>query len=236
MATIKIHNWKVAEEDDTNSLVFIEPEYHPTYWEIPKWWYKGDRTVYTSCVRVDVDNTMSLYIDGTSPLMQIQIDWDGSQFTFSNWRDIRRILGIAKDNLGPVNRDESDAYSDIEFTDYKYELRVGNFLPIPPLVRLTNTTYHPDNVYEQGSEILFTTATYEGGSPPVGYRWRGQQRPSADVSWVSTPWTNYSGEAQQLAFIVTEQAGGQVRIQSQARDNSSPVVQLNGNGAVKTIV
>ena len=28
MATIKIHNWKVADEDDTNALVFVPPEYH----------------------------------------------------------------------------------------------------------------------------------------------------------------------------------------------------------------
>ena len=108
MATIKIHNWKVTDEDDTGALVFVPPEYHPTYWEIPwKWWYKGDRCNYTSCVRVDIDDATSLYIDGTSPLMQIQIDWDGSAINFSNWRDIRRIMGIAKGNIGPINREES---------------------------------------------------------------------------------------------------------------------------------
>ena len=29
MATIKIHNWKVTDEDDTGALVFVPPEYHP---------------------------------------------------------------------------------------------------------------------------------------------------------------------------------------------------------------
>lgn len=236
MATIKIHNWEVTEADDTGALVYVDPEYHPTYWEIPKWWYKGDRTVYTSCVRVDIDDATSLYIDGTTPLMQIQIDWDGSAINFSNWRDIRRVMAIAKGTLGPINRGESDAYTDFEFTDYDYTPRVGNYLPVPLLTRDINTAYDASNTYASGSDLVFTTATFTGGKPPVGYRWRVQQRSSPDDPWVNAPWTNYNNTVQQIVFVISELPGGQVRAQSQARDASSPVVQVNGNGSVKTII
>ena len=234
MATIKIHNWKVTDEDDTNALVFVPPEYHPTYWEIPKWWYKGDRTVYTSCVRVDIDDATSLYIDGTSPLMQIQIDWDGSAISFSNWRDIRRVLVIAKGNLGPVNRGSED-YTDFDFTDYKYDVRVGNYLPVPPLVRITNTQYDNSNTYASGSELIYTTATFEGGAPPVTYRHRIQQRASADDGWVNSPWINYDNTVQQVSFTITGEPGWQIRAQGQARDKSDPVVQVNANASLTTI-
>lgn len=236
MATIKIHNWEVAEADDTGALVYVDPEYHPTYWEIPKWWYKGERTVYTSCVRVDIDDATSLYIDGTTPLMQIQIDWDGSSITFSNWRDIRRVMAIAKGTLGAINRGESDAYTDFEFTDYDYTPRVGNYLPTPPLTRITQTTYDASNTYASGSDLVFTTATFTGGKEPVNYRHRAQQRPSPDDSWTNSPWISYDNTAQEVVFVITELAGGQVRIQSQGRDSSSPVVQVNGNGPLRTIV
>ena len=47
------------------------------------------RTVYTSCARVDVNDTTSVYIDGTTPLMTITIDWDDDNtISFQNVRDI----------------------------------------------------------------------------------------------------------------------------------------------------
>ena len=114
MSLITVHNWKQTDIDGS-AFEFIVPEYHPTYWEVPKWWYKGDRTVYTSCARVDVNDVTSVYIDGTTPLMQITIDWDeDNTIEFKDVRDIRRILICAKDNIGAINRDESDEYIDIE--------------------------------------------------------------------------------------------------------------------------
>ena len=95
MSSISIHNWKQTDIDGT-AFEFIEPEYHPTYWEVPRWWYKGDSTVYTSCVRVDLNDATSIYIDGTTPLMQLTIDYDGDGLRGSDWRDIRRVSGLCQ--------------------------------------------------------------------------------------------------------------------------------------------
>ena len=114
--------------------------YHPsitsTYWEVPKWWYKGDRTVYTSCMRVDLNDATSIYIDGTTPLMQITLDYDGDKLRGLNWRDIRRVLVCAKDDIAAINQGVSDAYDDVEFFKDYYITRVNNYVPevIDPLI------------------------------------------------------------------------------------------------------
>ena len=347
MATIKIHNWKVVEEDDTNALVFIEPEYHPTYWEVPKWWYKGDRTVYTSCVRVDLNDTTSIYIDGTTPLMQLTIDYDGDKLRGSNWRDIRRVLVCAKGDLGAINRGESDAYDDVEFFKDYYITRVDNYSPelADPLISVLKPIFYSElpvaagssspfdtgtwhggvepityewrykaqdyqsdawypvgdftpqtneaiqetislpedsdawyihiesravdaegttvynnsgtrraipkvkkepgavvkyadfNTYEEGSEIVFETATFYGGVPPVKYRYRIQQRNTPEDSWTSGSWTEYDNTVQTGRKTITSSAGAIARIQCQALDSSeggSKTAMVSGSQ--KTIV
>ena len=128
MSTITVKNWKVTD-DSSPEFEFIPPEYHVTYWEIPKWWYKGAQSCYTSCVRIDVGET-SIYVDGTSPLMQFTLEWEEGgegRATFSDWRCIDRALFLNKNNLGAVNRDESDEYIDVEFDDYFYRIRYDNY-------------------------------------------------------------------------------------------------------------
>ena len=347
MTTIKIHNWKVVDEDDTNTLVFVPPEYHPTYWEVPKWWYKGDRTVYTSCVRVDLNNETTIYIDGTTPLMQITLDYDGDYLKGSDWRDIRRILICPKGTEGAINRGESDEYDDVEFFKYYYITRVNNYAPkiIDPLISILSPEFYselpvaagssspfdtgtwnggvepvtyewrykaqnyqsdvwypvgdwkaqpneaiqetlslPDdsdawyihiesravdaegttvynnsdprralhrvkkepgtivkysdfNTYEEGSEIVFETATFYGGVPPVQYRHRIQQRNTPEDSWTNGNWTQYDNTVQTRRETITFPAGAQMRIQCQAVDSAKDgSTSAQANGSVKTIV
>ena len=76
MDKVKVKGWRVIDTEGS-SLTYVPPEYHPTYWEIPKWYYKG-RYVYTSCIRIDVDGTTSIFIDGMTPLMEITVIYDGT--------------------------------------------------------------------------------------------------------------------------------------------------------------
>ena len=347
MASIKIHNWKVADKDDTNTLVFVPPEYHPTYWEVPKWWYKGDRTVYTSCVRVDLNDETSIYIDGTTPLMQLTIDFDGDDLRGSDWRDIRRVLVCAKGDLGAINRGESDAYDDVEFFKDYYITRVNNYAPkvIDPLIAELKPTFYSElpvsagstspfdtgtwhggvepvtyewrhkaqdyqsdvwysvgdwkaqpneaiqetisladgsnawyihiesravdaegttvynnsavrraiprvqkepggsikyadfNTYEEGSEIVFQTATFYGGVPPVQYRYRIQQRETSEDSWDNGSWTQYDNTVQDARETITFPAGSTARVQCQAVDSSQGSAKsAQSSGSQKTIV
>jgi len=346
MASISIYNWKQTDIDGSD-FEFITPEYHSTYWEVPKWWYKGDRTVYTSCVRVDLNDETSIYIDGTTPLMQLTLDYDGNNLRGSNWRDIRRVLVCAKGDLGAINRGESDVYDDVEFFKDYYITRVNNYAPnvIDPLIRAlksafyselpvaagsstpfdtgswnggvepityewrykaqnyqsddwysvgdwkpqpneaiqeelslpedseawyihiesravdaegttvynnsgarraipkvakepgSNVKYADFNTYEEGSEIVFTTATFYGGIPPVKYRHRIQQRNTPEDSWTNGSWTQYDNTVQNGRETITFPAGAIVRVQCQAMDSSKAGYQLaNANGYSKTIV
>ena len=346
MATIKIHNWKQVDIDGS-AFEFVEPEYHPTYWEVPKWWYKGDRTVYTSCVRVDLNDETSIYIDGTTPLMQITLDYDGNTLRGSNWRDIRRVLVCGKDDIAAINQGVSDAYDDVEFFKDYYITRVNNYAPevIDPLTVVlkpefyselpvaagssapfdtgtwnggiepvtyewryqaqeyqsdvwysvgdwkaqpneaiqetlslpddsdawyiliesravdaegttvynnseprralhrvkkepgTSVDYSDFNTYEEGSEIVFETATFYGGVPPVQYRHRIQQRNTPEDSWTNGSWTQYDNTVQNARETITFPAGAQARIQCQAVDSAKGgSTSAQANGSTKTIV
>ena len=113
MARIEIHNWKVVGDND-QVFEFVPPEYHTLYWEIPKWWWQGERAVYTSCARVDYLKEYEIYIDGTKPSMNIIIYADGNNIYFDKAVAVDRVL-ICRDVL-PVNRRETDEYIDIDFT------------------------------------------------------------------------------------------------------------------------
>ena len=73
-------------------------------------------------------------------------------------------MAIAKGTLGPINRGESDAYTDFEFTDYDYTPRVG-ISACSSTTRDINTAYDASNTYASGSDLVFTTATFTGGKP-----------------------------------------------------------------------
>ena len=234
MATIKIHNWKVTEADDTDALVFIPPEYHPTYWEVPKWWYKGDRTVYTSCVRVDLNDTTSIYIDGTTPLMQIQIDWDGSSLKATNYRDIRRVMLCDKDNLGAINQGVSDEYDDVEFFKTYYIMRVDNYSPtiIEPLISVLKPTFYSELPITAGASAPFDT--WNGGVSPVTYEWRYKAKDYESDEWYSVgDWTAQTNAVQEDLILEKILLLG-VHIESRAVDAEGTIV-YNNSGARRAI-
>ena len=234
MATIKIHNWKEVEADVTNELVFIKPEYHTTYWEIPKWWYKGKRTVYTSCVRVDLNDTTSIYIDGTTPLMQIQIDWDGSELVATNYRDIRRVMICDKDNLVMINRDLSDEYTDVEFERDSYITRYSNYSPAPildPLSRQLKPMFYSELPVAAGSSTPFDTGTWRGGVEPVTYEWRYRAQEYKSDIWYSVgDWKAQPNEAiQETLSLPDDSDAWYIHIESRAVDAEGTTVYNNSD-------
>ena len=90
------------------------------------------------------------------------------------------------------------------------------------------------NVYEVGQTIEGRTAAYTGGVDPVTYRYRFQFKATGSDSWVSESWTNTTNAKNSVFYTLTET--GQVKLQSQARDSSDPVVELNSTTGIKTVV
>jgi hypothetical protein len=238
MASISISNWKQVDIDGT-AFEFIEPEYHPTYWEIPKWWYKGDTSVYTSCVRVDLDSVTSIYIDGTTPLMQITLEWDGSSLKATNYRDIDRVMICASNNLGPINRDESDDYTDIEFFKDYYIVRVINYTPAPviePLIKVLKPQFYSELPVAAGSTAPFDTGTWNGGVEPITYEWRYKAQDYESDVWYSVgDYTPQPNEAVQTTLILSEESSAwYIHIESRAVDGEGTVV-YNNSGSRRAI-
>lgn len=233
MSTIKIHNWKVSEEDPSGEMVYIKPEYHIRYWEVPKWWYPGPTAVYASCVRVDLNDTSSIYIDGTTPLMQIELEWDGEKLKATNYRDIRRALICAKDNLGAINRDESDDYTDVEFFgDNYYIKRTDNYTPAPVLDPLTSQlkpTFYSDLPVSAGSSAPFDTGTWNGGLPPVTYEWRYKAQDYQSDQWYTVgDFVAQPNEAVQETLSLPEDSTAwYIHIESRAVDAEGTAVYNN---------
>ena len=88
------------------------------------------------------------------------------------------------------------------------------------------------NVYEVGKTIEARTAAYTGGLEPVSYRCRFQWKPKGTTSWVDGQWMDTENEKTSFFFECTEEE--ELKFQTQARDSSDPVVQLNSTTGVKT--
>lgn len=235
MSKITVHNWKqVANEGP--AFEFIPPVYHITYWEVPKWWYKGDRTVYTSCARVDVNDATSVYIDGTTPLMQITLDWDeDNTIEFEDVRDIRRILICAKDNIGAINRDESDVYIDIEMLQGNlYKVRYDNYfgpdVTEPLQADLKPVWVNGNNGPFYSDPIPFITGTYVGGVEPVTYEYRHKEQVKEDDEWTTPtdffPQTNTPTE--KTISLDGRSRAKRIHIETKATDAEGTVVYNNG--------
>ena len=89
------------------------------------------------------------------------------------------------------------------------------------------------NVYEIGQTVEARTAEYVGGVEPVTYRYRFQTKAKGADTWVNKPWTNTTNAKNPIFYTIEDT--GQVKFQSQARDGSDPVVQLNSVAGIKTI-
>ena len=89
------------------------------------------------------------------------------------------------------------------------------------------------NVYQIGKTVEGRTAEYEGGVEPVTYRYRFQTKALGSDTWVNQSWTNTTNAKNAVYFEIVE--AGQLKLQSQARDSSDPLVQLNSITGIKTI-
>ena len=236
MSKISIQNWKQTSNEGS-AFELIPPVYHVTYWEVPKWWYRGNQTPYTSCARVDVNDATSVYIDGTTPLMQITIDWDDNNtIKFEDVRDIRRILICAKDDIGAVNRGESDEYTDVEFLQgNNYIIRYDNYFGpnvIQPLQRNVKPSWVNGNNYGPYylDPIPFITGTYVGGIEPITYEYRHREQEKDGAEWTTPtdflPQTNTPTE--KTISIEGKSKAQKIHIETKATDAEGTVVYNNG--------
>ena len=89
------------------------------------------------------------------------------------------------------------------------------------------------NVYEVGQTVEGKTAAFTGGLNPVTYRYRFQFKATGSDTWVNESWVTTTNAKNSVTYTLTET--GQVKLQSQARDSSNPVVQLNSVTGIKTV-
>ena len=89
------------------------------------------------------------------------------------------------------------------------------------------------NVYVVGKTVEGRTAAYTGGVDPVTYRYRFQFKATGSDTWVNEPWVNTTNAKNPVTYTLTET--GQIKLQSQARDASDPVVQLNSITGIKNV-
>ena len=82
MATFTVKRWKEFETDDP-SLSLVPPEHHPYAWLAPRWWYRGDRTIYETCAKV-VNSEYQIYIDGYTPAMEIEVTIGGGDIVLGD--------------------------------------------------------------------------------------------------------------------------------------------------------
>ena len=107
--------------------------------------------------------------------------------------------------------------------------------PSEPLAVAENmgSNWLGSNVYEIGQTIEAKTAEYVGGVSPVNYRWRFQFKPEGSDKWESQPWTTCENIKTSCTYFIG--IPQQVKLQTQARDSSDPVVQLNSQTGIKTV-
>ena len=109
--------------------------------------------------------------------------------------------------------------------------------PWDALVVAHKATWSESNVYAVGEDIAGTSATFVGGTDQVIYRSRVQYKSATDSGWTNSPWTNHTNTPQVIHFVIPEgEENGQVRFQTQARDNGvDPAEQVNSFASVKNL-
>jgi hypothetical protein len=234
MSSIVIKGWRV-QKIEGDDFTYVPPEYHPTYWEVPKWWYKGDRTVYTSCMRVDGPKESTLYLDGITPLMQVTVTWDGDNtLDFSDIRSMTRARICATSDLAAVSAGTSDEYIDIQFTGGElYRVVYDNYFG-PDIQEPLQRDVNPEWVNGIGSyptytdPIPFITGTYIGGVEPVTYEVRHKEL--IGKNWVTptdfSPQTNTPTE--RTITLDPKTKTTTIHIETKATDADGAVVYNNG--------
>lgn len=194
MATFRVERWKHWESSDPSEFYLVPPEIHPYAWQVPRWWYKGNNTIYETCVQVQGPNYI-MYIDGLTPAMEFEFTVNGTDFDITDWRDVRRIA------ITPSYEEllkEDGQYVDMELTLQNEWVVRHNTLPDPiidiPPTWIENPYWVLDDVPEGanaevtiGKPVKVVCGDYIGGMPPLTFRGRWQVQDQADAIF-SGPW------------------------------------------------
>lgn len=186
------------------------------HWDVKRWWYEG-RTIYEACARINnTDNGDVLYIASSTNNPYLKIEFDGSNYTFDSDRkrqDIDRIL---------IETSSNDI--DIQ-VPLRGIIEAGTVSEPLDVAENGGANWVGGNTYQVGETVYGKTAMFTGGIEPISYRWRIQTRPTSSGSWTNGGWTNVTNAKVDVAYTITEI--GQVRIQSQAREDNSPNATKN---------
>ena len=231
MATFTVKRWNEFETDDP-SLTLVPPEHHPYAWLAPRWWYRGERTIYETCAKV-VNSEYQIYIDGYTPAMEIEVTIGGGDIDIPYFKNIRR-MAITQDYAELLKPDGQ--YLDIDFEWQRGEYRVvKNDLPDTtpidnPVTWLQSPTYilsGPTGEIQLGKDLYVINGSYEGGNPSASgkqpfLRGRWQTR-DVDGNIGNSPWTNLEELAQTAYAPFVEQSwwvdnATEIRYQNQVRD------------------
>jgi len=75
-------------KDQSGDLTLVLPtttDRPVNYFNVPRWWWNGDNTIYESCVRVDnSDNNQSIYISVSDSNPHLKVEWDGTNYSFDS--------------------------------------------------------------------------------------------------------------------------------------------------------
>jgi len=217
-------------EDQSGDLVFESLPHgkrNAGHWDIPRWWYNG-RTIYEACTRVNnTSNDDVLYIASSTNFPQLKIDFDGSTYTFDSdgkRAHIDRIL---------IKSGSDDIDIQIPLRGVIEPVTVGE--PSEPLEIAPNggANWVGGNTYQVGETVYGKTAAFTGGIEPITYRWSIQTRPTASDSWANGNWTEVINAKVDISHLITEP--GQIRIQSQARENNAPKAVKNSMTSTQNI-
>ena len=109
--------------------------------------------------------------------------------------------------------------------------------PWDDLVVVDKAQWSDGNVYAVGETISGVSATFTGGTDEIVYRSRTQHRPYGSNTWINSSWTNHTNTPQVVQFTIPAgEEGGEVRFQTQARDNGvDPVDQVNSFASIQQI-
>ena len=213
----------VNYKDNVGNLNLIPIDHdarNKNHWDIDRWWYEG-RTIYEACARVDnTDNGDVLYIASSTNNPYLKIEFDGGNYTFDSDYKREHIDRI----LIKTSSDDIDIQVPLRGT-------IETATVSQPLEIALNggANWVGGNTYEVGETVYGKTALFTGGIEPITYRWRIQTRPSSTDPWNdgSGPWTTVTNNKVDISHVLTEV--GQVRLQSQARENNAPNATINSS-------
>lgn len=238
--SLRIERWKQVYSSDPSTLYVIPPEHHPYAWLIPRWWYKGSRTIYETCVKVQ-GPTYQMFIDGLTPAMTFEFeitDDADNKLIIKEARDVRRI--VVTDGYSEILEVDGE-YLDVEKTFADGWIVRKNTLPAPivdvPPSYTSNVQWMKNGVLYPslntegttlGADIGAQAGTYTGGMPgPNGedlkFRGRWQVRDAA-AALFNGPWITLTNDHQIVAYNPLESDTywptdpAEIRFMTQVRD------------------